>query len=577
MEISCCKVHNLSSFDIRIKIIGSELIFYYKYAYSRLKDTLQLPITKQTPFKKALKIIDFFSIADKAARYLLCKNDVKISNFAQDFGIELTKINPCVAFKQISLVNVDAKRNIHVATEEALEFSFRLDYYVDLNLTDELLDKIFETPYLFDADYDIYMNNIRLSFIKDANLKLLTLKSDESEPPTDNSLVAISYSFQHCKPDERELFQTFDTVHSKIFTMPSLKLIPDIINDDIVTMKINEPKKILLNVSPDYQKYPMFSDLFLHPQFPIKPFPVLLTYQITKHYKCQHTTLTDELLKQTTKFESVADLEMYYTEIYKLKKKYQFSDKFFRQAALALFPEYPNIELKDCNLFVNEIRYPPHIDPSKPFKELIENKDFNYKETILRNIESPEDLDPDQILLLKVENLYQSILHNLDQNITITQLIIENVICEFFDQLPRIPLVEPLTNITKFFKDLNSYFDSLLELFNEEIKKAPDCIPFYSPKSLEFLTHCQYRGITLFVIIDDCDTLDIEKDYKNEIVFDKEKYVKSKLYKLLKESQKFFLRPFTMCSLMRSCNYHMEPIADYAMIRAYSIVRTQKK
>ncbi|MDR0752153.1 MAG: hypothetical protein LBF12_06220 [Christensenellaceae bacterium] len=564
MEITCKKIDKCSTFDVSIKLNGVEAVNFFKMAYNLSKDTIIASgfRTGHVPFSVAMKQLDLPNFIDKYVTSVLEENYITIANTIIEKATELSENDPTVAFKQLSFLNTKTAYFIEKATPEEIEITLKADYFRELNFSEETLNKICNIPYITTNSLDSYLNEPRTAYSLSNILIHSSFEETPSVPISKSSMADFDYHFETL--DENLILMQMDQKSNQFAMFMSIPLIPDYLVPDILGMRLHQSKKIKIHLSRDLINYKIFRSLFVNPVTRDKDIDILFCIKVLKIYKYNPFKLPD-VVKQRGKFVSIEEFEYYYGELFKLVSRFEINNCFEGEAAVAILSDYNDIELRE-NSFITYKKDPKKL--SLISVPIISNV-FNYSDFINKQ-DSLSNSDKQLVSLIKCRDLNNALIANLNQNITYSQLIIEHIITNLIKEIFAYPIIHPHPKFPDFFDNITLLFEKLLALFEDEIDKATDAIPIYSPESFKIMAG--RKGARLLDSIKNKYGIDAKRSIE-QIIFNKGEFQKSPLYQLIKEARKYVLKQFDITNCNFLSNIEM---TRNAIIRAFMINRSKK-
>ncbi|MDR0752154.1 MAG: hypothetical protein LBF12_06225 [Christensenellaceae bacterium] len=537
MKITSKKLSGFSTFLINIKIKGPSILKKYRSIYKDYDFLIGLSLgfeRTDIPFSDAIKVIEISRFAEILIDELVSDNFLEIIDTATKQAQKYSKLHEGVNFLRFALKEPPLNCTIQKATLDEIKFTIKIDYIPILELNNSHLDKITNTPYLCDNNVEYIASNL------DNTFRLDCLENTIVNIVDNFSSVDFEYYFENL--DGTPIITNFEELYdqAKCYMPCELDMCPKFIKNSLLNLQTNDAIKIKFFLTPELSKYHIFNKLLVHPKYFKKKVELYINIRIACIVKFDIINFTDDFMQNHTSFSTVSEKDECFMEIAKLINQYHFSDYFLDILANNLLSDFPNLECPDSKMAitVRNILNPIDYDFSwhGVFDDKLGDETFNLSDLIYP--------------LVMNEHMACTIIDNLNQNITVTQLIIEsliyNLLIEPYDRIYMIlgliggnktPSSNGFNQLKSLLNELKSLLDDLITLFESEIPKASKSIRLDSTECKFLFSQCTQENLIITYPLK-LKSL-VNKLFGEEALFFPDKFKTSQLYSLLIRAQNF--------------------------------------
>ncbi|MDR0752156.1 MAG: hypothetical protein LBF12_06235 [Christensenellaceae bacterium] len=554
MVINCSRDDTYSTILVNVSASADEAQQTYAMAHATQVGDV---FTKATPMgnKAYLKNIDVEELAPMAANLFYESFRDQIANEVIKWAKITTKNEPDFDFLRL-ITLTDASRPCEVIESniDTLTFETKFDYIRDLKFTPEQLSKLrFDFEHKYDFDKNL-ADRIETFFYMTNMAKLQKWKLTPFEPINNTSYIEYEYFFQTL--DDQFILTDCDMLKELYSSFLPYSKMPDSIKKELLGMCADQTKKIKVYVTPDLRDDKIFEPLFLHPNYANFEGFLFFNIKIRKHIRFKFNEINDELVCKSTSLKTVDDFIKFQRMVYKLMTMFTLNTNALSKSALNIYPDFngillPEVEYRSMleTLTLITVREYPEFFIEKnesPFLERIGRQLYNYTKLIY---------------------LQNSIFPNLNLNITIPQLIIENIISHLFFSLPYYPYYAQIPDMDAFFKGLLELLNDLILEFENEIPKIKDSYQIDGVESVSTLL-CDF-GNRFDLTFDNISRMKISTYFNDCVIFDTPKFKKTNLYNLIVRTKKYFFKPVKINMFLAYGETHKISTLQTAMVRAY--------
>ncbi|MDR0752157.1 MAG: hypothetical protein LBF12_06240 [Christensenellaceae bacterium] len=568
MLINCSHCKTTSTITARIVLENEEVKRVYSFVYNTeigANPSKELNV----PFEKYLKIVDIKKFADKAIRIVYDNYRDQIVNGITKWAEQQTKHEPNFDFlRLIILTTFPPPYKVFNASVDTLAFEVAFDYIKNLKFTSEQLSKL-PFDFKYNYDFDKYLASRIENFIYFANVHKLEITIEpRSEPINNESIVEFEYFFETLN-GKYILTDGFSPKNTAICNLPYSKL-PDFLKNEFLGMKFGSTKKIRFDRTPDLFDEKIFTPLFLNPDFSMFKDSIIINIEIKKHLKFVFSKFNDDLVSRYSKFKTVNEFINFHRIIYKFKTMFTLNTNALSKLPLNIFHDFKNIPLPEIEFDTS----------SQLFIRATSDIIFEYQEEEAKNDPSSVDIYKCftrnnflKEITTQLEDyskrihLYNSIFANLNLNITIPQLIIENLICKLLTEIDLLPCFVELPNLDDFSKELLELLNDLIAEFENELPKIKNSYQIDGVETVRTFM-CDFGNSFNLTFSKNLDIL-ISKHFKDNVVFNTPQFKKTNLYKLIVRAKKYFTKPIKIKMFLNYGEPHEISPLHTAMARTH--------
>ncbi|MDR0697224.1 MAG: hypothetical protein LBF68_06835 [Christensenellaceae bacterium] len=464
MQITCNRIENTSTMKItvlytieEIKPLLSKSFDTNLNEYEKLLVNFMRSFSKKGDDALSYKPIDPVKLAFNLTQqylvdivyYINTRSDNCV--FEDDLSIDFDKLLYVINnnLGPIQIVNKDIY---------AYTCSIQMDYIRKFNIPDKLT-KLFKS----EIPNSYYTLNMYLEKMKSDLFKIVHDKNLDESYRHSNSMIKCNslVNFKYFFTDPNGAI--YLDINGKMYYSNSIDMgapgINSAISDALLGTSPNKNYQIKIKFVPSMIINPEITPIILAPHLYNKNLDLTLNVFVFENVLVTNNGYTNKTIRQITSFKSVTDYENYFTRVYNLIQKFRFFELNMLIITSKIYPYFRNKKFPLNTLVLdaqcNEANY---IQEIRNFTNTINSPQFfnTFNDCFHNQLGS----------ISKYKTFYHLVYNGFQQKITLTQLIIENLIYIVQRQLGnRIHDKFKIEDTDEFLNEVDSLIDELIDIF----------------------------------------------------------------------------------------------------------------